>query len=87
MIVYNVKLLGMNAKYEKLKERILNNELIGYEYVEQFKNNHPGLILFFKGESQIHTVGHKSVEEFKDLVKDLELRFALMTKRFHGADC
>ena len=43
----------MNAKYEKLKERIQQGELIGYEYVERFKNNHPGLILFFKGESKI----------------------------------
>ncbi|MBD3637895.1 MAG: hypothetical protein HUJ25_11115 [Crocinitomicaceae bacterium] len=75
----------MNAKYEKLKERILNNELIGYEYVERFANNHPGLILFFKGESRIHTIGHKSVEEFRELVNDLELRFALFTKSFHGA--
>ena len=77
----------MNAKYEQLKERILNNELIGYEYVERFKNNHPGLILFFKGESRIHTIAHESIEEFKELVNDLELRFKLITKSFYGAEC
>lgn len=76
----------MNAKYEKLKERILNNELVGYEYVERFKNNHPGLILFFKGESRMHTIAHESVEEFKDLAKDLELKFKTISKRFYGVE-
>lgn len=76
----------MNAKYEKLKERIQQGELIGYEYVERFKNNHPGLILFFKGESKIHTIAHESVEEFKELAKDLELKFRNASKRFHGTD-
>lgn len=77
----------MNKKYEQLKQRILNNELDGYEYVERFKNNHPGLILFFEGESKIHTIAHEAIEEFKDLVKDLELRFKLASKSFHGAEC
>lgn len=76
----------MNAKYEELKTRIKNNELLGYEYVERFKNNHPGMILFFKGESRIHTIANESVEEFKDLVKDLELRFKLITKSFYGVE-
>lgn len=76
----------MNAKYEKLKERILNNELVGYEYVEKFKNNHPGLILFFKGESKMHTIAHEGVEEFKDLVKDMELRFKNISKSFYGVE-
>lgn len=77
----------MNANYEKLKERIKNNELIGYEHVERFKNNHPGLILFFEGESKIHTIASEKVEEFKEIIKDLEVRFALFTKSFHGAEC
>lgn len=77
----------MNSKYEQLKERIKNNELIGYEYVERFKNNHPGLILFFEGESKIHTIAHEKVEDFKDMIKDLDLRFKLNTKYFFGSEC
>jgi archaellum component FlaC len=76
----------MKTKYENLKERIKNNELIGYEYVEKFANNLPGLILFFEAESKIHTIAHEKVEEFKDLVKGLELRFALFTKSFNGVE-
>lgn len=76
----------MNSKYEKLKERIKNNELLGYEYVEKFKDNLPGMLLFFKEDSRMHTIAHEGLEEIKDLVKDLELRFRTFSKSFYGIE-
>lgn len=76
----------MSGKYEELKRRILNNELDGCEFVEKLKNNLPGLILFFESDSRIYTIGQEKLDEFKDLVNDLELRFKIFSKSFYGTE-
>jgi hypothetical protein len=76
----------MNVSFESLKAKIKNNELLGYEHIERFKNNNPAVLLFFKAENKVYEIGQEKFDEFKELIKGLELRFALATKTFYGVE-
>jgi hypothetical protein len=76
----------MTMNFDWIKEKIKNNELIGYEHIERFKNNHPAVLLFFEAENRVHAIGQEKFEEFKELVKGAELRFRLATKSFYGVE-
>jgi len=53
----------MYPYHNKIKQRIRNGELLGFEFVEKYKNITPCLVLFFKTEPYIKPIrGHRFAE-------------------------
>jgi hypothetical protein len=61
----------MYPYHNKIKSRILNNELIRYEYVEKYKNISPCLLLHFNTEPKIRPILEHRCQEYEDLFSTL----------------
>ena len=60
----------MYPYHNKIKQRIKNNELISYEFVGQYKNIKPCLILYFDTDPKIRPIReHRFLEYEKFLNK------------------
>lgn len=58
----------MYPYHNKIKQRIQNGELTGYEFVEKYKNISPCLLLFFNTEPKIRPIReHRFLEYMKIL--------------------
>ena len=59
----------MYPYHNKIKQRIKNNELSGYEYVEKYKNISPCLLLYFITEPKIRPIRAHRFDEYEALLK------------------
>ena len=61
----------MYPYHNKIKQRINNNELIRYEYVERYKTISPCLVLHFHTEPKIRPIREHRFEEYEAFFKTL----------------
>jgi hypothetical protein len=61
----------MYPYHNKIKQRIANNELIKYEYVDRYKNISPCLLLYFKTEPYVRPVREHRFSEYEEILKSL----------------
>lgn len=58
----------MYPYHNKIKQRIKNMELIGYEFVKKYKNISPCLLLYFKTEPFVRPIREHRFEEYQSLL-------------------
>ena len=51
--------------HNKIKQRIKNNELIGYEYVDKYKAINPCLLLYFSTEPTVRPIREHRFAEYE----------------------
>lgn len=61
----------MYPYHNKIKQRINNNELVGYEYVEKYKNISPCLLLYFSTEPKVKPIREHRFKEYEAIFKQL----------------
>lgn len=59
----------MYPYHNKIKQRINNGELIGYEYLDKHNNISPCLLLRFSTEPKTRPIREHRFEEYKDILK------------------
>lgn len=62
----------MYPYHNKIKQRIRNNELIRYEYVDKYKDISPCLLLYFSTEPHIKPIREHRFDEYETLFKELK---------------
>jgi hypothetical protein len=60
----------MYPYHNKIKQRIANNELVRYEYVEKYKNISPCLVLYFSTEPYIRPIREHRFNEYEMILKN-----------------
>ncbi len=60
----------MYPYHNKIKQRIKNKELTGYEYVEKYKNISPCLLLYFDTEPKIRPIREHRFEEYEQILEN-----------------
>ena len=58
----------MYSYHNRIKQRINNNELIGFEYVDQYKDIKPALLLYFDTEPKIRPIRAHRFEQYEKLL-------------------
>jgi len=61
----------MYPYHNKVKQRILNNELAYYEYVDSYKKISPCLLLHFDTEPKIRPIREHRFQEYEELLKNI----------------
>jgi len=61
----------MYPYHNKIKQRINNNELDGYEYVDVYKSISPCLLLHFTTEPTIRPIREHRFKEYEAFLKNL----------------
>ena len=61
----------MYPYHNKIKQRIKNNELINYEYVDAYNGIAPCLLLYFSTEPKIKPIREHRFEEYEKIFKEL----------------
>ena len=64
----------MYPYHNKIKQRINNQELIGYEYVSSYNNIEPCLLLYFNTEPKIRPIREYRFEEYHELLDQIDLK-------------
>ena len=62
----------MYPYHNKIKQRINNNELVSYEYVDQYKNISPCLLLQFSTEPKVKPIREHRFDEYETIFKNLK---------------
>lgn len=58
----------MYPYHNKIKQRISNNELLGYEYVNAYKKISPCLLLYFSTEPKIRPIREHRFKEYEEFL-------------------
>jgi hypothetical protein len=58
----------MYPYHNKIKQRINDNELIGYEYVDSYGKISPCLLLYFFTEPKIRPIREHKFEEYEKII-------------------
>ncbi|RXQ95902.1 hypothetical protein EO244_06260 [Ancylomarina salipaludis] len=61
----------MYPYHNKIKQRIKNNELKDYEYVDQYKSISPCLLLHFTTEPKIRPIREHRFKEYEEIINKL----------------
>ena len=61
----------MYPYHNKIKQRINNNELIRYNYVDTYKNISPCLLLHFSTEPKIRPIREHRFDEYENILKKI----------------
>lgn len=61
----------MYPYHNKIKQRIKNNELVRYEYIEKYKNISPCLMLHFSTEPKTRPIREHRFEEYESFFKEV----------------
>lgn len=61
----------MYPYHNKIKQRINNNELVRYEYVDRYKNISPCLILYFDTEPKIRPIREYRFAEYEIILQGI----------------
>lgn len=64
----------MYPYHNRIKQRIKNNELIGYEYVDKYKTIQPCLLLYFNTEPKIRPIREHRFKEYETIIKEFVKR-------------
>lgn len=64
----------MYPYHNKIKQRIKNNELVSYEYVDNYKSISPCLLLYFNTEPIIRPIRKHRFAEYEKIFKELKSR-------------
>ncbi|AXT20095.1 hypothetical protein D7030_02965 [Flavobacteriaceae bacterium AU392] len=59
----------MYPYHNKIKQRIANNELVKYEFIECYKDISPCLLLYFNTEPYVRPIREHRFEEYKRILK------------------
>ncbi len=59
----------MYPYHNKIKQRIKNNELVRYEYVEKYNSISPCLLLHFSTEHKIRPIREHRFKEYEIILK------------------
>ena len=60
----------MYPYHNKIKQRIKNNELVKYEFVESYKNISPCLVLHFSTFPHIRPIREHRFKEYEELLSN-----------------
>ena len=60
----------MYPYHNKIKQRIKNNELTAYEYVDKFKTISPCLLLYFSTEPKVRPIRKHRFEEYEAFLSE-----------------
>lgn len=60
----------MYPYHNKIKQRIKNNELTGYEYVDKYKAITPCLLLYFSTDPKIRPIREHRFTEYESLLQN-----------------
>ena len=60
----------MYPYHNKIKQRIKNNELNGYEYVKEYNSISPCLLLYFSTEPKIRPIREHRFEEYEAFLQE-----------------
>ena len=61
----------MYPYHNKIKQRIKNNELLKYEYVEEYNKISPCLLLYFTTEPKIKPIREHRFEEYEKMLNEI----------------
>ena len=61
----------MYPYHNKIKQRIKNNELKSYEYVDKYKSISPCLLLHFITEPKIRPIREHRFKEYEEIINKL----------------
>ena len=61
----------MYPYHNKIKQRIKNNELVSYEYLEKYKDISPCLLLHFDSEPSVRPIREHRFKEYEELFKEI----------------
>jgi len=61
----------MYPYHNKIKQRIKNNELESYEYVDKYKNISPCLLLRFSTEPKVKPIREHRFEEYEGIFQQI----------------
>lgn len=61
----------MYPYHNKIKQRIKNNELIKYDYVDKYKDISPCLLLYFSTEPKIRPIREHRFREYEKILERL----------------
>lgn len=61
----------MYPYHNKIKQRIKNRELIKFEFVEQYKQISPCLLLYFNTEPYIRPIRDHRFKEYETILKSI----------------
>ena len=64
----------MYPYHNKIKQRIANNELIKYEYVDKYKNISPCLLLYFETEPYIRPIRKHRFKEYEMILNSISVK-------------
>ena len=56
--------------HPRIKQRISNKELTGFEYVDKYKDIKPCLLLYFKTDPMVRPIREKKWSEYEEILKD-----------------
>jgi hypothetical protein len=59
----------MYPYHNKIKQRIKNNELIKYEFVDKYKTIKPCLLLYFNTEPYVRPIRAHRFDEYQPILK------------------
>lgn len=60
----------MYPYHNKIKQRIKNKELTGYEYVNEYNKISPCLLLYFETEPKIRPIREHRFKEYEALLSE-----------------
>ena len=58
----------MYPYHNKIKQRIKNGEMIGFEYVDKYKQIVPCLLLYFSTEPKVRPIREHRFEEYEKIL-------------------
>ena len=61
----------MYPYHNKIKQRIKNNELVRYEYLDRYKKISPCLLLHFDTEPTLRPIREHRFEEYEQIFKEI----------------
>ena len=60
----------MYPYHNKIKQRIRNKELVGYEFVDSYNNIKPCLLLYFSTDPKVRPIREYRFQEYQKILED-----------------
>lgn len=64
----------MYPYHNRIKQRIANGELVGFEFVARYKDIAPCLLLYFSTEPFVRPIRQHRFEQYRELLKQVGLK-------------